>query len=199
MRSEQPFTRPADLDRHYENVHAPPEDRKRFECDYSKCNRSKDPFSRKDHYRDHLKDFHKEDIGRAKISKSGKTHKQQPSEKAQKTWLEERKIERDWWRCARCLIRININKVGWDCPSCKQACEKERVDRILTARSLKSDDETQYDFYHYSACSTCATGWVDDGNAGWIPCPNCQIPTTTSTEPDYYEYNSSSYNTYSSA
>src|SRR4051812_31455222 len=63
---ERSFGRPADLDRHYENLHVPLEERKRFECDYRRCTSKTHPFGRKDHYRDHLRDYHKEDLGMAR-------------------------------------------------------------------------------------------------------------------------------------
>ncbi|KUJ10164.1 uncharacterized protein LY89DRAFT_787791 [Mollisia scopiformis] len=59
------FTRPADLERHYKNVHST-QGPNQFRCDYSTCGRRSQPFTRKDHYRDHLRDYHKEDVGSAK-------------------------------------------------------------------------------------------------------------------------------------
>ncbi|KAH8588468.1 hypothetical protein B0O99DRAFT_488516, partial [Bisporella sp. PMI_857] len=115
------FKRPADLDRHYMNVHASDDQKLRLNCDYSECPRSSDPFNRKDHYRDHLKDYHKEDIGTAKQAK-GMSEKEW--KKAQKRWIEERQITVQWWRCAKCLVRV---KDSWDCYQCKQTCETERI------------------------------------------------------------------------
>ena len=53
------------LKRHYLNIHAS-DQKQTFPCDYTKCSRSKDSFTRKDHNIDHLHTFHKEDIGSAK-------------------------------------------------------------------------------------------------------------------------------------
>jgi hypothetical protein len=63
------FSRPADLERHYKNVHAPQDEKDRFPCGYPKCKRATSTFTRKDHYRDHLRDSHKEDIVLAKDDK----------------------------------------------------------------------------------------------------------------------------------
>jgi hypothetical protein len=146
------FKRPADLDRHYRNVHASPEERTKHECDYKRCAGSNDPFKRKDHYRDHLRDFHKEDIESAKVGEytprkdhyrdhlkdyhkedlgGSKDREHTPREKwetDQKKWPEEWNIDPKWWRCAKCLTRVNTENDGWECPSCNQLCESERIE-----------------------------------------------------------------------
>ncbi|KAG5932397.1 hypothetical protein E4U60_005271 [Claviceps pazoutovae] len=58
----RPFKRRADLDRHYKHRHAAEGQKLSFNCDYPHCNRRKDPFHRLDHFRDHLREFHKENI-----------------------------------------------------------------------------------------------------------------------------------------
>jgi hypothetical protein len=120
---KKPFNRAADLERHYRNVHASESQRERYQCDYSKCDRAADPFTRKDHYRDHLRDYHKEDLGQAKGAKKEDRPKW---ERAQKAWLAERNINRNWWRCAKCLSRVRAAEEGWECQRCNETCEPER-------------------------------------------------------------------------
>lgn len=49
------FKRVADLLRHQQQVHLPNEKKEQFFCDYKNCERSTDPFHRKDHCRDHFR------------------------------------------------------------------------------------------------------------------------------------------------
>jgi len=106
------FGRPAALGCHYKNVHA---EKDIFPCDYPKCPRNQEPFSRRDHYRDHLRDFHKEDIVCAKGEKSSRY----------KARLTEPTVSTRNWRCSKCLMR-NFVANGWDCVSCKGPCEEDR-------------------------------------------------------------------------
>lgn len=55
------FHRPGDLERHYREVHAS-QPQKDCVCT-AMAVKGVLPFTRRDHYRDHLCDFHKEDIG----------------------------------------------------------------------------------------------------------------------------------------
>ncbi|OIW33076.1 hypothetical protein CONLIGDRAFT_640235 [Coniochaeta ligniaria NRRL 30616] len=55
------FNRAADLDRHMKHVHSKGEQHY-WICDYGPSPQHESPFHRKDHFRDHLRDFHKEDI-----------------------------------------------------------------------------------------------------------------------------------------
>ncbi|PNY28409.1 Uncharacterized protein TCAP_01669 [Tolypocladium capitatum] len=117
----KPFKRRADLDRHYKHRHAPESQKESFNCDYPRCARRSDPFHRLDHYRDHLREFHKEDI-----EKRGGT--------INEIWVGDRHVTSNWWRCSKCLKRIYINRNGYECPNCKthrQAKQKEvrRKDR----------------------------------------------------------------------
>lgn len=61
---------------------------------------------------------------------------------AHKIWLDERKYNSKWWRCARCLMRINIEESGYDCLACKFVCEDDHVKRIEACR-LKHTDADQ--------------------------------------------------------
>jgi len=118
--SRQPiFRRPADLERHYRNIHTS-EGRIEYPCDYAKCHRISDPYSRKNHFRVHLIEYHKEDISN---SLSKEKHQE---ENERLLWLAGRYIDPLWWRCARCLIRCYIAKDGWVCPSCRSSCEEDR-------------------------------------------------------------------------
>lgn len=111
------FGRAADLDRHHKMVHLPDEEKKKFFCDYKKCPRHDSPFYRQDHFRDHLRDFHKEDLLRRGTKADGK-------------WWDSRSkhaIFTGWWRCNKCLVtRVDIETNGWVCPKCSTHCETER-------------------------------------------------------------------------
>ncbi|KAI1270704.1 hypothetical protein F5Y18DRAFT_19883 [Xylariaceae sp. FL1019] len=109
------FKRHADLERHIEHRHKPVEQKTKFHCDRKRCARSKDPFHRRDHCRDHYRDYHKEDLMR----RSSVT-KETPS------WWRERDINPKWWRCARCLQRVDIDKHQFSCGKCNSQCEPER-------------------------------------------------------------------------
>ena len=61
---------------------------------------------------------------------------------AQKTRLDERKYNSEWWRCARCLVRINIEESGYECLTSKFVCEDDHVKRIEACR-LKHTDAGQ--------------------------------------------------------
>ncbi|KAI1172880.1 hypothetical protein F4777DRAFT_559830 [Nemania sp. FL0916] len=107
------FRRRADLERHCEQIHKPKDS---FRCDRRGCHRGGDaPFQRRDHYRDHLREFHLEDLVRRK-----------PSESARESWWQTRNINTQWWRCTRCLTRVNVEKDGYTCSACNTTCEEER-------------------------------------------------------------------------
>lgn len=121
--TQKPFGRSADLDRHYKQVHLQDSEKDSYLCDYKKCERSgrtrdgqptTTAFHRKDHFRDHLRDFHKEDIPKRGAKDSGSA------------WLADRWIEPKWWRCSKCLMRIRVAAHGWECPECKVFCERDR-------------------------------------------------------------------------
>jgi hypothetical protein len=179
------FSRPADLERHYKLVHAP-DQKGIFSCDYRKCARSKDAFTRKDHYRDHLRDYHKEDIGSAKMDKKAKNNKEEYA-KLQQDWLKERNTRPGSWRCGRCLVKVDVRIHGWDCPECKTSCEEDRVKarQLLAMERGKEEREETYgqsvgmaleqnEYYSYpgsTACSVCnGSEWIEDVYGGWQPC-----------------------------
>ncbi|KAG6041785.1 hypothetical protein E4U41_001997 [Claviceps citrina] len=117
----KPFRRRADLDRHYKHRHATDAQKISFNCDYPRCSRRRDPFHRLDHFRDHLREFHKEDIEkRGSGSGSGSSVNEE--------WLEDRRVSSTWWRCPKCLHRIYIKHNGYECPDCKTPCQAKRIE-----------------------------------------------------------------------
>lgn len=140
------YYRPADLERHYRQVHASEDQKEKYPCDRFDCNRAKDPFTRKDHFRDHLKDFHKEDIGSCKGEKTtGNVSERKKWQQKQAMWLAERCISSDWWRCARCLVRVYVAKGGWYCQKCKRDCEQPRREaREKLSMGPQSTSNQQY-------------------------------------------------------
>lgn len=116
------FKRNADLDRHYKHKHRSEDQKDTYYCDYRKCPRKDSAFHRKDHFRDHLREFHQEDI-----SKRGRN--------VDASWVERRSLKKDWWRCVKCLKRVNVNKHEWDCPDCKIGIDRTRRNiRVLSRR-----------------------------------------------------------------
>ncbi|KAK2594255.1 hypothetical protein QQS21_008034 [Conoideocrella luteorostrata] len=112
----KPFKRRVDLDRHYKQYHASKSQKVSFNCDYPRCSRRRDPFHRLDHFHDHLREFHKEDI-----EKRGGPVNQE--------WFENRRVSSTWWRCSKCLHRIYIEKSGYECPDCKTPCQTKQQRR----------------------------------------------------------------------
>ncbi|CAG8982122.1 hypothetical protein HYALB_00003214 [Hymenoscyphus albidus] len=177
------FARTADLERHYNVVHDGSSGEK-FACDYLKCTRHNDTFTRKDHCRDHYKEYHKEDIGEYKGSKSAKDKSRWQAK--QREWEAERKIDPYWWRCPKCLDRVKIEKSGWTCPGCKKECDGSRYEaRMRLLNSSRTDDRSLGDsdpalqsdstYHSYLHCSTCNdTGYVGSEMEGYSPCLYCQ-------------------------
>ena len=163
-----PFKRPADLERHYQNIHVSAEAKDRFPCDYTRCPRHSNPFTRKDYLRNHLKEYHKEDLGRAQ---GHRTLTKKAWATLQNNWLDERQINAKWWRCSKCLSRIQIATDGFDCVSCKSTCEEDRRGRI-EALNKSSGGHQSYP----ANCSLCAgTAWIwDAGKEDGYPCENCR-------------------------
>ena len=123
------FRRHSDLDRHYKTKHNLCLEEDKWSCDYKKCIRSTtDPWTRKDHYRDHLRDYHKEDIPKEKGNED-------------KQWWDDRKINPNYWRCKACLRTVDRQSEGWTCVMCNKECEEARVKarRQLTDAKAKKD------------------------------------------------------------
>jgi len=130
---QKPFGRSADMERHIQKIHFPHSQKEKYNCDYKRCQRSNsgdekdksasggvgpargEGFTRRDHYRDHLRDFHKEDI--LKRGQGG-------SESMK--WLRDRQVDLRWWRCGKCLNRIKVDRHRYQCPDCRQLCEHDR-------------------------------------------------------------------------
>ncbi|RMJ07488.1 hypothetical protein CDV36_012905 [Fusarium kuroshium] len=108
--TSEPFKREADLQRHYKYTHSP-DSNEAYYCDYIRCSRSQEPFRRRDHFRDHLREYHREDIqkrGEVVVNEEGQ---------------EERRSASSWWRCARCLVRVSGSQDDSKCPQCKTSRE----------------------------------------------------------------------------
>ncbi|KAH7348519.1 hypothetical protein BKA65DRAFT_398116 [Rhexocercosporidium sp. MPI-PUGE-AT-0058] len=159
------FSRAADLERHYKSIHVSRSEHGLFPCDYAHCDRNSEPFGRKDHFRDHLRDFHKEDIGTARIDRF---ESDKEWSKQQRKWLSERKVSSGWWRCSQCLNRVHVKDKGWECPRCKSCCEPSRNEH---RQRLQISDGTQRCLKDGKDCSTpdCTTHFStcsgDFGNA----------------------------------
>jgi len=177
------FGRPADLERHYKNVHFDHMDV--FPCDYPRCARLHEPFTRKDHYRDHLRDYHKEDIG---SSKGRKSDDEQKAAKMQAIWLSERNINAKYWRCARCLTRCHVAQVGWECTKCRVPCEEERIKvreklafaeasmvASLDSAETGNRDGNAFAYPDYTSCTACGgAAWHKNSYGEWESCSACQ-------------------------
>ncbi|KAH9900202.1 hypothetical protein F4778DRAFT_782313 [Xylariomycetidae sp. FL2044] len=144
-----PFKRKADLQRHYRHKHQDVSTLEAFPCDYRKCARHREPFFRLDHCRDHYREFHLDDVlKRQSHSHNGhNSHttsrnnnnkkKNTATASSQKTttmlkggetphWWKIRYVDPRWFRCAKCLGRVDIASEGWECPRCRTVCEVER-------------------------------------------------------------------------
>ncbi|KAI0164472.1 hypothetical protein GGR52DRAFT_125098 [Hypoxylon sp. FL1284] len=110
-----PFRRKADLERHYLHKHRDASQKTPFPCDWKRCQRSREPFYRLDHLREHMRDYHNEDLPR-----------RGPNKENNSDWWASRNVDPAWWRCAKCLARIPIDTKGFECAKCKTQCEPER-------------------------------------------------------------------------
>ncbi|CAK7204554.1 hypothetical protein SEUCBS139899_007312 [Sporothrix eucalyptigena] len=143
------FTRMADLDRHIKHIHLDADKKEQFFCDYTSCSRSTTPFHRKDHYREHLREYHLEDL----LKRGSNAHRSTSPNTAsgmsasdhkknrklmQEMQLQNCKTDSLWWRCARCLKRVNIAERGWSCPTCKGSIEEPRRN-LRSVRAVMGD------------------------------------------------------------
>jgi len=96
-------------------------------------NRHLNTFTRKDHLREHLREFHQEDIGAVKGEKNARTKQEKRKwEKEQKKWLDSRKISPDSWRCVKCLGKKTVARDGWTCTECNLSCETDKIERRMS-------------------------------------------------------------------
>ncbi|PVH85262.1 hypothetical protein DL98DRAFT_55152 [Cadophora sp. DSE1049] len=195
-RQGEPFSRPADLERHLKNVHGPRDLRDKHCCPYNPClngrHLKKNSFTRKDHLRDHVRDFHQEDIGAAKGEKTARTKEEKRQwQKEQEKWIASRKITPTHWTCTKCVVRMIVAEHGWHCTECNQPCEPERIDmRLRLSPSSREEAQVEMDgvggmvreepqpqhkqHQGYLPCQACSgSGWVDNGYGEWDPCPYC--------------------------
>jgi hypothetical protein len=192
----KPFARHYDLELHFRTVHSTRNELRQFNCDYSKCPHQ-DNFLRKDHYREHLREYHMEDL-----LKRGYTTKKT------RELLESRNshVSKLWWRCSRCLRRVKTEIDGYECSECKLPCEPERVAWREEAFRGTNEDRTSYNAISwpksdiamsdsprafcsdnstslgYVACGQCQNTWLPDDSdptgQAWLPCPTCQPGAT---------------------
>ncbi|KFY77232.1 hypothetical protein V499_03326 [Pseudogymnoascus sp. VKM F-103] len=166
--TSKPVKRPFDLERHFTTVHGKGNSERQF-CDYSKC-KHKEAFDRKDHCREHYREYHREDLVK-------KTHRDVVQ------WLQDRNVVMGWWRCSKCLKR-NQTEAGWKCGGkCNQMCERSRI----TARNsrLQAAELTEVAEQPAAAgasqpfvqgCGNCESGWFpDEANPhNWVACLVCK-------------------------
>ncbi|KAJ4122766.1 hypothetical protein NW768_010209 [Fusarium equiseti] len=114
----RPFNRKADLERHIRYTHSTESKKDAYLCDYSDCTRFSAPFHRWERLRDHLREYHGEDVTKHVASSNMGTG------------------EATFWRCPRCLVRVFVFKEGYNykCPGCKMTrnsqSEEERRERV---------------------------------------------------------------------
>lgn len=169
---QKAFRRPADLDRHYIQIHASASERESFYCSYKKCQRAVEPFHRKDHYRDHFREFHKEDI-------PGRKHKDSA---ARQRWNAERKNESGWWRCTKCLEKVQVARDGYTCKGCNIPCETDRVESRqqmfggVDVMAQPNDMTGSRQYYHPQyTCQECQdTKYVVASDGFMNECPVCR-------------------------
>jgi hypothetical protein len=101
---------------HRENV-----EKESYSCDY-RCPKQGQSFYRIEHLRDHLRDYHLEDIPRNR--KFG-------DESKRIDWYNSREVHKDWWRCKACLEKVHSSQYGWRCPTCRLPCEQDRVNHRM--------------------------------------------------------------------
>ncbi|KAB5572208.1 hypothetical protein GE09DRAFT_1098704 [Coniochaeta sp. 2T2.1] len=131
-RCDSRFKRLTDLDRHYKSIHISDEDKTKFYCDYGKCTRNTHPFLLLATLRSHLRDCHKEDLPKRGIYSTAE-------------WLGERQVQRTWWRCSSCLIRVQIERDGFECPFCGQRCGSDRQSLREVEKPVELCEEQEWE------------------------------------------------------
>jgi DNA-directed RNA polymerase subunit RPC12/RpoP len=193
-----PFGRHYDLYRHFQTLHPsklPEGAVEKVNCDYTKCPH-KDSF-RKDHCREHYREYHGEDLLKRTMPKHDKSDKdkkntrrsQKRGESAEEFLATRRDPNFGWWRCFKCLQRVQVNTDWYMCPRCSVPCEAARVTWREEKKALSSTknsnlgpSDSQSDFRFPSAenletCVECKYAWFpvenDDTGEEWIRCPKC--------------------------
>lgn len=168
---EKSFKRPVDLKRHAD-IHKPQSHRQLYPCDYRVCQWDDKSF-RKDHLRDHLRDFHHEDLLKPRSKR-----------KESDEWWAESKMEPDWWRCSRCLQRSRTIET-WNCEHCEWSCEPDRIahrSRRSSKVLLKTTSNDIVGDTSNPGCVLCDKGWVWISTEGkWKRYWGCMPLTEAST------------------
>jgi hypothetical protein len=199
----KPFTRHYDLERHFITRHQADKEKKGEEkgsdeplkeqsekvlmkCDYKKCSHT--ALLRKDHCREHYREFHTEDLikrGQPKHSKP-KSNKKKPETNEEFLASRCQNLKLGWFRCSKCIQRVQINLNGYKCPTCNLACEPERVtcreNERKRRKNASSPANSSSDFvsaemdYVVTSCLQCENTWLPDESdeSLWIPCPRCR-------------------------
>jgi Zn finger protein HypA/HybF involved in hydrogenase expression len=164
------------------------------DCDYPKCPH-KDTSFRKDHCREHYREYHNEDLIKRGNHKPGKPSKPEKDKKSAKRnagrpqTVEEflatrRNVDLSWWRCTKCVQRVKVNSHRYTCPRCNVACEPERV--AWRKKALESSKNSQVEDSpsgfspeptdYVMSCGQCQNAWLPDKDdmTLWISCPTCQ-------------------------
>lgn len=194
----RPFTRHYDLERHFSTMHKASNeqdgekqdnkdqsDKVHFLCDYKKCIHT-DPF-RKDHCREHYREYHSEDLIKRGQPKHGKHKNSKKRPETVEEFLASRikGLNLSWWRCVKCLQRVQVNSDGYTCSTCKLPCESERVTFRENARKSMNDSRTADSIsgfdappmsYVITGCGQCENTWLPDENDDnlWVSCPSCR-------------------------
>lgn len=207
----KPFRRAADLERHKQQFHDSPDPSRQFFCDYPRCNRAVEPHTRKDHFRDHLRDTHSEDIpkrvrdpNRGKGNAKGKSVSGNPCGRRVGGTITRFRVSDKWWRCSKCLKRKFVAE-GWYCVECKRRCEDEcilnrsRIHKGSSKRPIHSAATNSWDsrlnFRDSPRCSSSAT--ITTTTTGPLPTqglpssPAVLVPPTTypPTHPTHFTAN----------
>jgi hypothetical protein len=185
-----PFSRHYDLERHFQTRH-PQEnqesDTKKLKCDYSKCPH-KDSF-RKDHCREHYREYHQEDLIKRggdksdkpeKAKKNNKRNSQKKPQSVDEFLATRSKRHLSWWRCSKCVERVKVNINGYMCPRCNTQCEPERVAwrKKQIEQRAEGDGETAHTYAenpqseglpsasgsmdYVVGCGQCENAWLRD-------------------------------------
>lgn len=125
-------------------MHTPIDKQQTWYCDWKTCTRSESgyrdalerlgqaanqqpkptgigPFTRKDHFKAHLREQHQEAIPKRDA-------------KADPHWAAGKTLKEEWWRCGKCLKRVWIQKQRtehrneYTCCNCGAPCDQEVFD-----------------------------------------------------------------------
>jgi hypothetical protein len=110
------FKTSSDLDDHYKHAHQAVLPFMLY-CDYDGCHGNDTVFLSSAVFREHLRDTHREDIF---------LDKAEPYDDY-RDWLFTCQMSPKWWRCNKCLQRVNVQEHKFLCQNCKARCEAERV------------------------------------------------------------------------